>query len=63
LIKENEIYYFGDNDCYQSGNENNQALNSIIKINFFETENKKIKKISCGGDYRGFNLFLTGFCF
>jgi hypothetical protein len=42
---ENEIYY---------------ELTSIIKLNYFENENKKIKKIACGNSNQGFNLFLTG---
>jgi hypothetical protein len=60
-LLENEIYYFGDNSKYQSGNGDNQQLTSIIKFNYFEKENKKIKKIACGCYYdQGFNLFLTG---
>jgi alpha-tubulin suppressor-like RCC1 family protein len=57
-LLENEIYYFGSNSNYQSGNGNNQQLTSIIKLNYFQNENKKIKKITCGGN--DFNLFLTG---
>jgi hypothetical protein len=57
---ENEIYYFGSNSYYQSGNGDNKKLNSIIKLNYFEKENKKIKKIACGYYDPGFNLFLTG---
>jgi hypothetical protein len=57
---ENEIYYFGLNNFYESGNGDNKKLTSIIKLNYFENENKKIKKIACGGNFAGFNLFLTG---
>ena len=57
---ENEIYYFGSNSKYQSGNGDNKQLTSIIKLNYFENENKKIKKIECGYGNPGFNLFLTG---
>jgi hypothetical protein len=42
----------------QSGNENKEQLKSIIKLNYFENKNLKIKKIICGGT--SFNLFLTG---
>jgi hypothetical protein len=59
---ENEIYYFGSNSKYESGNGEKKQLNSIIKLNYFENENKKIKKISCGEFNPGINLFLTG-CF
>jgi alpha-tubulin suppressor-like RCC1 family protein len=60
ISKENEIYYFGSNSKYESGNGDNKQLTSIIKLNYFQNENKKIKKIACGCDHRGFNLFLTG---
>jgi hypothetical protein len=46
----------GNNTHYQSGNENNDELKSIIKIDYFENKNLKIKKIACGID---FHLFLT----
>jgi hypothetical protein len=52
----------GDNRCYQSGNGNDEELNSIHKLIFFEKENLKIKKIVCGGIVDNlFNIFLTGF--
>jgi hypothetical protein len=47
----------GINDSFQSGIGNCNQLDSITKISYFENENKKIKKIGCGGC---FNLFLTG---
>jgi hypothetical protein len=52
----------GDNSNYQSGNENDEILNSIIKINFFENKNLIIKKINCGGRFIDsfFSIFLTG---
>jgi alpha-tubulin suppressor-like RCC1 family protein len=59
-LLENEIYYFGSNLFYQSGNGDNNKLISIIKLNYFENENKIIKKIACGDYNTGFNLFLTG---
>jgi alpha-tubulin suppressor-like RCC1 family protein len=59
-LLDNEIYYFGSNSYYQSGNGDNKKLTSIIKLNYFENENKKIKKIECGRNNSGFNLFLTG---
>jgi hypothetical protein len=60
-LLENEIYYFGENLNYESGNGDNKKLTSIIKLKYFENENKKIKKIACGDSNPGFNLFLTGY--
>jgi hypothetical protein len=51
----------GDNRFGQSENGNNEKLNSIYKLNYFEKKNLKIKKIVCGGFDYSFNIFLTGF--
>jgi hypothetical protein len=48
----------GVNKNFKSGIGNNEKLNSIIKLNYFEKENLKIKKIANGNCC---NLFLTGF--
>jgi hypothetical protein len=37
-----------------------EKLSSISKFFFFENENLNIKKISCGGIFFFFNIFLTG---
>jgi hypothetical protein len=53
----------GSNLLAESGNGNNKELTSIIKLDYFKNENKKIKKIVCGTGGilgNGFNLFLTG---
>jgi alpha-tubulin suppressor-like RCC1 family protein len=55
-LLENEIYYFGSNSYYESGNGDNKRLTSIIKLNNFQN----VKKIECS---KGLNLFLTGFLF
>jgi hypothetical protein len=34
----------GSNEFYQSGNGNNQKLDSIYKLDYFENKNLKIKK-------------------
>jgi hypothetical protein len=47
----------GSNAYSQSGSGNNEKLNSIYKLKYFENENFKIKKIVCGDR---FNTFLTG---
>jgi hypothetical protein len=45
----------------KSGNGNDEKLNSIIKLNYFENKNLKIKKIVCGGFFSCYcNIFLTG---
>jgi hypothetical protein len=52
----------GDNTYAQSGNGNKKKLNSIIKLQFFENNNFKIKKIVCCGDWDcTINIFLTGY--
>jgi hypothetical protein len=52
----------GDNTFDQSGIKSNLTNKNlfIFKLNYFENNNLKIKKISCGN---GFNLFLTGLNF
>jgi hypothetical protein len=58
---ENEIFFMGDNKNAESGIGNEDEINEIIKINYFEKENcirtQKIKKITCG---EWFSIFLTG---
>jgi hypothetical protein len=50
----------GDNKYCQSGNGNNEELNSIYKLNYFEDKNFKIKKIVCSNFKSSINIFLTG---
>jgi hypothetical protein len=47
----------GENQHFQSDVE---EFNSIYKLDNFENENLKIKKIVCGGYDCNFNIFLTG---
>jgi putative salt-induced outer membrane protein YdiY len=47
----------GNNEYAQSGNGNNENLNSIFKLDYFENKNLKIKKIVC---IAFLNIFLTG---
>jgi hypothetical protein len=46
----------GDNAIGDIGNENQEELTSIYKLNYFEKKNLKVKKIVCGDDI----IFLTG---
>jgi hypothetical protein len=57
------VYYFGDNEFAQCGNGNTDDLNSVFKLNYFQNENLKIKKIGIGGCSDGLSFFLTGLIF
>jgi hypothetical protein len=51
----------GDNSFGLSGNGNKELLKLIYKLDFFQNNNLKIKKIACGGSFDDeFNIFLTG---
>jgi hypothetical protein len=54
----------GDNSFGLSGNGNKELLKLIYKLDFFQNNNLKIKKIACGGEFYTepmfFNIFLTG---
>jgi hypothetical protein len=54
---EKKLFYFGDNKYGQSGIGNSTKLESIVRVDFFEENKLKLKKICCGDDC--FNVFLT----
>jgi FAD synthase len=50
----------GNNSDYQSGKGNDNTFEKITKLNYFEKNDLKIKKISVGSD---FSFFLTSSIF